>query len=206
MNRLLTLIVVFTAFGCSDAPEPAAAEPKNDVQPEDVATAPSEALDPATAIEVEGFSAYMVDEDPSKGEGMREPIFEIRAEKAFVASSADDEAGGVTNTASMLEGVSGIVFREDAEDLLLKAKEAEYDDTNKTAVLKGDVTINAGELKVQLDAVTWHNADQTLRSNSPVRVQLGNTELTAQSFEVLPKENHMILRDGQGTIQIGDQG
>jgi LPS export ABC transporter protein LptC len=101
-------------------------------------------------------------------------------------------------------GISATIYRDDAEDLQVHAEQALYDQKARKATMDGSVSIRSGEMTVETESVTWLNEENLLKSNSPVRIRNRNTDLTAESLQLFPKNDHMILKNCVGIIKLKD--
>jgi len=157
------------------------------------------------SVRLEGLEFTMIDEDPTQGNTLRKPKARFRADLAdlyeFKGNGIDKEINTKTYT---LQGVSGTIYGKDSKDFQLKADKGTYNENLKTITLEGSVIIQSGSMLIKTESVTWYNEEDILVSNSPVLLQNGETQLTAQSFKVNRAEKKIILQNSVGTIKTKD--
>lgn len=161
------------------------------------ATAPAqdgEATAPALVMgmAISGMDLWMDDTSPTAG-ALRKPTIWVHADEAVMSEDAK---------AWSLVGARAVIYRNEEEDLKLKADRGRFDETNGIAQLSGGVEINAGKMVMKLSSIEWDNEARRAWSDSPVTVSSGTTELQASSLVLIPDEGVFVLSDVTGRIDF----
>ncbi len=197
MRRACLLLLAGPLLQCgSETPAPAqqtvgqtsAEAPAQDGSGAGESSAPAR----VTGAAFRGIKLEMHDTSPTAG-AVRMPLFSVHADEAVKSEDAEVWS---------LVGARAIVYRNDEEDLKLKAGGGRFDQTNGVAHLSGGVEVNAGELVMDLSDIEWDNETRRAWSDSPVTVLNGATELHASSLVLIPDEGIFVLSDVSGRIDL----
>jgi hypothetical protein len=218
MNRLLIILLAFSTIRCSETPiETQTEKPEESSKQE---TAQTIAIEENSTASAQNLTVTLHDETPTADGARRKPKFQFQAVEAVSKEIKREELEDLTQEEldSMtqeelkekikiyaLEGVTGTIFRREAEDLKLHAQSGKYNEDSKKADLEGSVTIQTGNMTVQLESVTWYNEQDLLESNSPIQLRSETIKMNAQSLKVFPKINRMILQNSDGFINVKDK-
>lgn len=146
--------------------------------------------------EVEGLRLYMHEYTPT--EAARRPTFTVEAERG---AQTQDQGGALWS----LEGTRAVVYNEQGEAFTVTAARGTFDEANGVANLTGGVRVHAGEVVLELEAITWDNETREAHTNGPAVVTTGESTLKATGLVVKPEEEKIICRDTRGRIVFGEE-
>jgi hypothetical protein len=142
---------------------------------------------------------------------MHGPIDFVLYEEALVVAGPQRPNFRVT-TSDVREGADGIVrftdaeatiYSEDGEDVHVTAAGGWFDQENKQAALEGTVRIVTEGRVVEVNELVYDNTTQELRSDKPVLLVDGETELRASAMRYYPQKGRsMLLVDLSGTLML----
>lgn len=101
-----------------------------------------------------------------------------------------------------LEEARATVYSKEREETRFFAAAAIFDQNAETASLSGGVTVEMGTQRVEIEDITWSNADRTARSSRPVTVTDGETRLSAAAMEFLADSQTLLLNQLTGVVAL----
>ena len=95
------------------------------------------------------------------------------------------------------------VIRGDGNDteMRIEAGFGRVDHRTKHAFMEGGVRLTTGDLTIEMEELTWSNAERVASSEQPVRILQGGTDLEASSMRLYPDESRVVLQEAQGRIE-----
>ena len=120
----------------------------------------------------------------------------------FEQPSLSVEAGSVRaeNGRYFLEDVKAVVYREGQPSAEMIAHKGEVNEADGTARLSEGVTVNAGDMVLELDHIEWQDkADPPQAvSDAPVHLRRGDTDLEAVGMVLVPIDHTLTLNQVKG--------
>jgi LPS export ABC transporter protein LptC len=159
------------------------------------AQAPETSEEDAT-LTMTGVDLYMHRIAPTGGEA-ETPTFWVHA-----------ESGRFIDTGQVwrLESADAIIYRDNAVELTLNARQGEFNQREESARLAGDVAMVSDSLEVAADALVWNNAEGRVTSESPVRVSGAQCAIEADALQLIPESGELELTNARGTLTLaGDE-
>jgi hypothetical protein len=144
------------------------------------------------AVVMEGLDLLFHEAGPTFGE-LRKPTFWVHAVRATCTDSMRQWS---------LEASNAVIYREQAENLLLSAGAGFFDKEVGVALLSEGVRLTTGVVVVKLEDLQWDNDQQVATSDHPTEFSDGVSLLSGKAFAVHPRENLVQLTDGGGTIHL----
>lgn len=191
MRRMLLVAMSLLLVSCGQTSETASEPgPVSEATPAGHSSPATEL--PRNMMAMRGVDLYMHDYAPTEGE-LRDPTFWVHAESGQLA-----EGGKVWS----LHRIRAVIYREDNEDLVVEARDAQVNQEEQVAALQGDVRLTAGTLVVDLEDLLWENEKGTATSDHPVYITDGDTRLEAQSLSINVDDGALILGEGSGFIRL----
>jgi hypothetical protein len=184
--------------GCGERTPPPGA-PADEMPP--ASSAP--AAPGADALMEGRTSLFLYDADPGGGQG--KPRFEIR--DTVVTLDRNNEWS--------FRDAHAVIYGEDGTETHLFAGEGRLDEASQHARLSGGVRMQIGAptdaadgapgsvTSVELEDIEW--ADGRARSDKPIMLRDGESEITAGSLEYNPDTHELLLTDARGTLRYGEE-
>ena len=132
----------------------------------------------------------MHDYTPTAG-AVRTPRFAIEGDSATRAGEGNEWT---------LDGVRATVYDGEAERLTLSADHADYSEAENSALLRGGVLAQAGDVTLKLDAIRWDNKSGLAQSEGPVSLKQGDTWIEASSVSIDPGNELIHFRNFSGQV------
>ena len=130
--------------------------------------------------------------DDIPGDGVSElPRFEL------TSSRARYEEGDIWT----FEDADAIIRGDNESEMRIEAGYGRVDHRTKHAFMEGGVRVTTGDLIIELQVLTWSNAERVATSEQPVRVVQGGTNLQAGSIQMYPDESRVVLYETEGRIE-----
>ncbi len=189
------LVLALTA-GCN---KPASETPKDDAPSETAAqtTGDSTAAAPESAqVNMTGSMTLRLFEPDLEGGESREASFEISSPQC---SLLEDGLWALTPA-------TAIIYGDDGEQTTFQAGSAEFNENADTASLRDGVTVDFGQQHVELQDMTWSNAESLATSESPLTLTDGETRLSAQGMEFHADSKKLQLNGVTGTVSLQQGG
>ena len=112
-----------------------------------------------------------------------------------------------------MQTVSSLFERPSGDKIKISSVEGQYDRKSKELVLTGDVVINDGtRYSARMDKASINTDDQSLTSQSPVKVDMQGSLIEADSLTVRENGTRILFKGGvkarfkTKTTQTGDGG
>jgi len=130
-----------------------------------------------------GLDFVLFKADPT-GTAPQQPSFRIHAGKCTLESEEKPW---------ILEDAHAVIFDPDRGDTVLTARRGRFDQAQETVCLEGDVVLENGQMRIALTDLSWRNAEGVARSDKPLTLVDGETNLTASGMVYYPAERRLIL-------------
>lgn len=174
--------VLFVACG------PSASPPVPTVRTDD-------SLDPPPALEDDAFSHGVMtlrffDDIPSEEMGDL-PRFEL------ASSRCRYEEGDIWT----FENADAVIRGDGQQEMRIEAGFGRVDHRTKHAFMEGGVRLTTGDLIIEMEELTWSNADRVATTERPLRIMQGDTDLSASAMQMFPDDNIVVLEEARGRIQ-----
>lgn len=128
---------------------------------------------------------YLYDSARATGGGAENPRFEVRDVEVVL-----DEKG-----AWSFMNPHAIIYGRDGSQTDLRAGRGYLDEKKKHAVLSDGVTMQMGTRTVQLQDIEWLGNDGVAKSDNPVTLRDGNTEIDAKRLRYDPDTKMLVMED-----------
>jgi len=185
MKRLLIILGLAVVVGSACTKPAPTPKPITDGLPQDKSSA-------SGTIELLFFDERIPTETPTL------PTLRLRTHVKVVE-------GGIMS----FEDAEAIFTAPDGTETHLTAGAGEYDQTAKRISLTGGITLTAESLEIRLEDMQWDNDSQAARSEKPVVLRQGNSELRADTFVFYPRgddteagQEVLVLFNVQGQIDL----
>src|SRR5690606_15398481 len=137
------------------------------------------ASDDGMALTGEGFEIVFHDEGFT-GTEFQQPSMVIQAGNVNLSDSGE----------YFLENVTATIYREGQPETTLVAGRGEVNEDEGIARLSNGVTVDAGDMHLELDHIEWQNNAEPPQavSDAPVRLRQGESDLAAKGLVLIPVE------------------
>lgn len=176
-RQLIPIFLVACLAQCGGQPAPPAEE------------APA-VPEPIKRMTMSGMDFYLHDDAPTHG-GARKPTFWVHAEEAALEE---------TENIWSLQQTRAVIYGEEESQVTLEATHGRLDQTNKTALLWGDVSVTAGAVSMELSEIEWDNEEGLARSDAPLTITDGETKLRADTLVLDPNRRTFVLTGVRGRL------
>jgi len=150
------------------------------------------------ALEDDAFSHGIMTlrfyDDAPTGEISELPRFEL------ASSRCRYEEGDVWS----FEDADAVIRGNSETEMRIEAGFGRVDHRTKHAFMEGGVRLTTGDLIIEMEELTWSNADRVASSEQPVRILQGGTDLHASSMQLYPDESRVVLHEARGRIERVD--
>lgn len=139
-----------------------------------------------------GMDLYMHDYEPTGGD-VRNPTFWVHAEQGIL-----NEDDGLWT----LENARVVVYRNEKEDIIVRAANCTFDQKNDVATLRNGLDLRAGTVTMKLEEIQWDNESGVARSIGEVLVAKGGTRLKASAMSLRPADGSFVLNGVSGRLEF----
>jgi hypothetical protein len=128
---------------------------------------------------------YLYDNARATGGAADSPRFEVRDVDVVM-----DETGAYS-----FENPHAIIYGRDGTQTTLTAGRGKLDEKQGRAMLTGGVTMQMGARTVQLQDIEWQKDTGVAKSDNPVTLRDGNTEIQAKRMHYDPDTKLLVMED-----------
>lgn len=162
-------------------------------KPGDAVTTPPEdpAIPDPSDTTSEPEAEFFFYDDTSPG-GAAQPTFVMRVPRF----SIDDKGVAV------VEDAKAEILGKDGEISRLWAEHGRFDGSARTVLMEGRVIMEISGMRIEASGIEWTEDEGTARSEQPVRIVDGATDLAASELTFVRDTDTITLRDVTGTIQL----
>lgn len=194
-NRAAVLAVTLCVIGVACGSQPASPPPndKKAAEPAQGAAGTNPAA-PTASTESKGVELVLVNTDPTLN-GPRKPRLLLKADTATIGND------GMWS----LNKAHALVYGREAEQsqMTMDAAAGQFKEGDM-AYLSGGVSVQATDMKITLQDITWKNSENTAWSDNPVSIDSTRLALKASGLRIDPDAKTMQLTDATGTIEMGE--
>jgi len=198
MNKisLFACVAAFLACaGCTGPASPAAGE--SPAGTDDNGSTPAQSEAPQdTQVSMTGSMTLRLFAPDMEGDETRKASFEISSPQC---SLLEDGRWALTSA-------TAIVYGKEGEQTKFQAGSAEFNENENKAMLRDGVTVDFGQQHVELEDMTWSNAEGAAHSDKALSVTDGETALSGQGMEYHADTKTLLLRGVTGTVSLHQGG
>jgi len=121
------------------------------------------------------------------------PSFVMRTPKVSI-TNVEGEA--------VLENVQAEIYGSNNEVTKIRAEQGRFDQETKTATMKGEVVLERGTMRVEMEDLVWSDEARVAETQKPVRIFDEGTELHADNMAFHPDIDALLLDNVVGDVKL----
>lgn len=149
------------------------------------APGPAKAAGEDTAVMRSRTNLYLYDSESATDGGAENPRFEVRDVEVVLSQKG----------AWSFENAKAIIYGRDGTQTELQAGRVELDQNQNQAKLTGGVTMKMGARTVELQDIEWLGDERVAKSDNPVTLRDGNTEIQAKRLRYDPDTKMLVMEE-----------